>query len=111
MLDRDRRRQLIPRVERTLLALEGVDFVTRMGDHPDGEAIVRGRVTGLFWSSPPEVSSTGRTCDQFSQSPRHSIERHRRGMVSVRALSNSALFISKLLWHLFPRNAIAPPQM
>src|SRR6201991_115786 len=42
VLDRDRRRQLIPRVERTLLALEGVDFVTRMGDHPDGEAIVRG---------------------------------------------------------------------
>ena len=42
MLDRDNRRRLIPRVERTLLALEGVDLVMRMGDHPDGEAIVRG---------------------------------------------------------------------
>ena len=42
MLDRDDRRTLIPRVERTLLALEGVDLVMRMGDHPDGEAIVRG---------------------------------------------------------------------
>ena len=29
-------------MERTLLALEGVDLVMRMGDHPDGEAIVRG---------------------------------------------------------------------
>ena len=42
MLDRDKRRSLIPRVERTLLALEGVDLVMRMGDHPDGEAVVRG---------------------------------------------------------------------
>ena len=42
MLDRDKRRTLIPRIERTLLALEGVDLVMRMGDHPDGEAIVRG---------------------------------------------------------------------
>ncbi|RKQ92457.1 putative AlkP superfamily pyrophosphatase or phosphodiesterase [Solirubrobacter pauli] len=42
VLDRDRRRQLIPRIERTLLALEGVDLTMRMGDHPDGEAIVRG---------------------------------------------------------------------
>ena len=42
VLDRDKRRSLIPRVERTLLALEGVDLVMRMGDHPDGEAIVRG---------------------------------------------------------------------
>jgi hypothetical protein len=42
VLDRDKRRSLIPRVERTLLALEGVDLVMRMGDHPDGEAVVRG---------------------------------------------------------------------
>ena len=42
ILDRDKRRTLVPRVERTLLALEGVDLVMRMGDHPDGEAIVRG---------------------------------------------------------------------
>ena len=42
ILDRDKRRSLVPRVERTLLALEGVDLVMRMGDHPDGEAIVRG---------------------------------------------------------------------
>ncbi len=31
-----------PRIERTLLALEGVDLTMRMGDHPDGEAIIRG---------------------------------------------------------------------
>ena len=42
VLDRANRRKLVPRVERTLLALEGVDLVMRMGDHPDGEAIVRG---------------------------------------------------------------------
>src|SRR4051795_4950844 len=42
VLDRDKRRQLLPRIERTLLALEGVDLVIRMGDHPDGEAVVRG---------------------------------------------------------------------
>ena len=42
VLDRDNRRKLLPRIERTLLALEGVDLVLRMGDHPDGEAIVRG---------------------------------------------------------------------
>jgi hypothetical protein len=45
VLDRDRRRTLIPRVERTLLALDGVDLVMRMGDHPDGEAVVRGERT------------------------------------------------------------------
>jgi len=42
VLDRSNRRTLIPRIERTLLALEGVDLVMRMGDHPDGEAVVRG---------------------------------------------------------------------
>src|SRR5918996_893687 len=42
VLDRDKRRSLVPRIERTLLALEGVDLVLRMTDHPDGEAIVRG---------------------------------------------------------------------
>ena len=42
VLDRSKRRKLIPRIERTLLALEGVDLVMRMGDHPDGEAVVRG---------------------------------------------------------------------
>ena len=42
VLDRANRRKLIPRIERTLLALEGVDLVMRMGDHPDGEAVVRG---------------------------------------------------------------------
>ncbi|MEA2169479.1 MAG: hypothetical protein QOF76_2779, partial [Solirubrobacteraceae bacterium] len=29
------------RVERTVLALEGVDFLVRLSDHPDGEALVR----------------------------------------------------------------------
>src|SRR5689334_12700069 len=42
ILDRERRRDLIPRVERTLLSLEGVDVVLRRSDHPDGEAVVRG---------------------------------------------------------------------
>ena len=38
VLDRDRRRELAPRIERTMAALEGVDVVLRMTDHPDGEA-------------------------------------------------------------------------
>jgi hypothetical protein len=46
VLDRDKRAQLVPRIERTLLALEGVDLVLRMTDHPDGEAAIRGRRGG-----------------------------------------------------------------
>ena len=46
VLDRERRRELIPRVERTLLSLEGVDVVMRLSDHPDGEAVVRGERDG-----------------------------------------------------------------
>jgi hypothetical protein len=46
VLDRDKRRTLIPRIERTLLALEGVDLVMRMGAHPDGEASIRGERGG-----------------------------------------------------------------
>jgi hypothetical protein len=46
VLDRDRRRRLVPRIERTLLALEGVDLVLRMTDHPDGEAAIRGERDG-----------------------------------------------------------------
>jgi hypothetical protein len=42
VLDRDLRRKLAPRIERTLLALDGVDLVLRMTDHPDGEAAIRG---------------------------------------------------------------------
>jgi Type I phosphodiesterase / nucleotide pyrophosphatase len=42
VLDRDRRAELVPRIERTLLALDGVDLVLRMTDHPDGEAAIRG---------------------------------------------------------------------
>ena len=42
VLDRDRRAELVPRLERTALALEGVDLVMHMTDHPDGEAVVRG---------------------------------------------------------------------
>ncbi len=41
VLDRDRRAELVPRIERALLDLEGVDVVMRMTDHPDGEAAVR----------------------------------------------------------------------
>jgi hypothetical protein len=48
VLDRDRRRELVPRIERTLLGLEGVDVVLRRSDHPDGEAIVRGGRDGVI---------------------------------------------------------------
>jgi len=41
VLDRDARDALLPRLERSALALEGVDLVMRMTDHPDGEAAVR----------------------------------------------------------------------
>jgi Type I phosphodiesterase / nucleotide pyrophosphatase len=47
VLDRARRRELVPRVERTLLALEGVDVVMRRSDHPDGEGVVRGLRDGV----------------------------------------------------------------
>ena len=43
VLDPERRAELVPRAERTLLALEGVDLVMRMTDHPDGEAVILGR--------------------------------------------------------------------
>ena len=42
VLDRDRRRELMPRIVDTLLGLEGVDLVLTMTDHPDGEAAIRG---------------------------------------------------------------------
>jgi hypothetical protein len=32
---------LLPRIERTALALEGVDLLMRLTDHPDGEALVK----------------------------------------------------------------------
>jgi hypothetical protein len=41
VLDRDARARTVPRVVRTLLALEGVDLVMHLTDHPDGEAAVR----------------------------------------------------------------------
>jgi hypothetical protein len=41
VLDRDARARLLPRVVRTLLALDGVDLVMHLTDHPDGEAAVR----------------------------------------------------------------------
>jgi hypothetical protein len=47
VLDRDRRVELEPRIERTLLGLDGVDVVMRRSDHPDGEAIVRGQRGGV----------------------------------------------------------------
>ena len=43
VLDRERRAELIPRIERTALALEGVDLVMHLTDHPDGEGSIRGR--------------------------------------------------------------------
>ena len=41
VLDRDRVAELVPRLERTALGLEGVDVVMRLTGHPDGEAAVR----------------------------------------------------------------------
>ena len=43
VLDRDARSALVPRVIRTLLALDGVDLVMQLTDHPDGEAAVHSR--------------------------------------------------------------------
>ncbi len=43
VLDRDARSGLVPRLTRTLLALDGVDLVMRLTDHPDGEAAVHSR--------------------------------------------------------------------
>ena len=47
VLDREDRRQLVPRVVRTLLALKGVDLVMHLTDHPDGEAAVHSRTGEL----------------------------------------------------------------
>jgi hypothetical protein len=47
VLDRAARTTLVPRVIRTLLALEGVDLVMHMTDHPDGEAAVSSRTGEL----------------------------------------------------------------
>ena len=41
VLDRSRRRTLLPGIVRTLLAVDGVDLVMHLTDHPDGEAAVR----------------------------------------------------------------------
>ena len=42
VLAEERRREVARRVERTLLALDGVELTMRMTTHPDGEAAVRG---------------------------------------------------------------------
>jgi Type I phosphodiesterase / nucleotide pyrophosphatase len=47
VLDRDARRRVVRRVVRTLLALEGVDLVMHLTDHPDGEAAVHSRTGEL----------------------------------------------------------------
>ena len=41
VLDREDRAAMVPRVVRTLLALEGVDLVMHFTNHPDGEVAVR----------------------------------------------------------------------
>jgi hypothetical protein len=51
VLDRTARRAMLPRVVRTLLALQGVDLVMHMTDHPDGEAAVRSRTGELRFAS------------------------------------------------------------
>jgi hypothetical protein len=47
VLDRDARAGIIPRVVRTLLALDGIDLVMHLTDHPDGEAAVHSRTGAL----------------------------------------------------------------
>jgi hypothetical protein len=47
VLDREARATLRPRVVRRLLALEGVDLVMHLTDHPDGEVAVRSEVGEL----------------------------------------------------------------
>jgi Type I phosphodiesterase / nucleotide pyrophosphatase len=74
VLDRDRRAKLVPRIERALLELEGVDLVMRMTDHPDGEAAVR--------SARGELRFTPRGGLQDERGQRWSIE----GDASVLAL-------------------------
>jgi hypothetical protein len=41
VLDREQRRELVPRIVRTAIALDGVDLAIALTDHPDGEAMVR----------------------------------------------------------------------
>lgn len=50
VLDPDRRAELVPRIVRTCLALEGVDLAVHRTDHPDGEAAVRSRRGELRFS-------------------------------------------------------------
>jgi hypothetical protein len=47
VLDREARRGLVRRVVRTLLAVDGVDLVMHLTDHPDGEAAVHSRAGEL----------------------------------------------------------------
>jgi hypothetical protein len=47
VLERDARAGLVRRVVRTLLALDGVDLVMHLTDHPDGEAAVHSRTGEL----------------------------------------------------------------
>jgi hypothetical protein len=42
VLDRDRRRKLVPKIADTMLGVEGIDLVLTLTDHPDGEASIRG---------------------------------------------------------------------
>ena len=56
VLDRERRTELIPRIERTALALEGVDLVMHLTDHPDGEAAIRGERGELRFMHGGELS-------------------------------------------------------
>ena len=46
VLERERRRKLLPRIEKAVLDLEGIDLVLRMTDHPDGEGAIRGKRDG-----------------------------------------------------------------
>jgi Type I phosphodiesterase / nucleotide pyrophosphatase len=56
VLDRDARRRLVRRVVRTLLALDGVDLVMHLTDHPDGEAAVHSRTGELRFAPRGELA-------------------------------------------------------
>ena len=59
VLDRDRRRELLPRVLRTSLAADGVDLAIFRTDHPDGEAAVRSEHGELRFAPGGDLTDLG----------------------------------------------------
>jgi hypothetical protein len=59
VLDDERPAETARRVERTLLALDGVDLTMRMTDHPDGEAAVRSATGELRFAPRGDLRDRG----------------------------------------------------